>query len=162
MGSGKRYGDPSFTWPPLGSLETYAVPAAMVAIGLCTLLPNLLESKQQAKSWLKRGIVATFLMFIAYSVLVSRYVITDETPANGVQVRSVGFRVEPRIRAMYPTKNDAELLRIGGIEEWQIETVWTPWSVHVLRLTLLITFALTLGLANVTIGAAARVNKRKA
>jgi hypothetical protein len=81
--------------------------------------------------------------------------------ANGVQVRSVGFLVNPRVRALYPDKNDPELMRIGGLEDWQIQTVWTPGSVLALRLSLLMSFALTFGIANMAIGAVARVNKRK-
>jgi len=66
------------------------------------------------------------LTFILYAFLVERYVISVETPANGVQTRSIGFRVEPRIRALYPDKNDPELLRIGGLEDWQIQRFGLP------------------------------------
>jgi hypothetical protein len=158
----QHFGPSSFVWPPLGGLETFAAYAATVAIGLCSLLPLLLDTKQQAKVWLKRAVIASFLMFILYSILVARYVIRVETPANGLQVRSVGFRVEPRIRALFPDKNDWELLRIGGLEDWQINKVWTPNSVLALRMSLLTTFALTFGAANVAIGAAKRANTRKA
>jgi hypothetical protein len=158
----KHFGDQSFVWPPLGSLETYAVGAATLVIGLCSLLPNLIETKRQAKLWLMWGVLATVGLFALYSVLVTRYVARIETPANGVQLRSIGFRVNPRIRALYPDKNDPELLRIGGLEDWQIQKVWTPNSVLALRLCLLISFALTFGIANIAIGAAARANKRKA
>jgi len=83
-----------------------------------------------------------------------------DTTANGVQTRSVGFLVEPRIRAQFPDKNDPELLRIGGLEDWQIQKVWTPGSVLALRLCLLVTFSLTLSLANVALGAAARLKRK--
>jgi len=157
----QHFGATGFIWPPLGGLENYAAYAAAVVIGLCSLLPTLLETKQQAKAWLGRAVIGAFLAFITYSTLVERYVISVETPANGVQVRSVGFRVEPRMREMFPDKNSWELLRTGGLEEWQIEKVWTPSSVLALRLCLLMSFGLTFGLANLAIGAAARANKRK-
>jgi hypothetical protein len=157
----KHLGDQPLVWPPLGSLETYAVPVATLVIGLCILVPNMIRTKERANTWLKWSLVATFVMFILYVFLVGRYVITVETPVNGTQVRSVGFHVDPRIRALYPDKNDAELLRIGGLEDWQIETVWTPGSVLALRLTLLMSFALAFGIANIAIGSAARANKRK-
>jgi hypothetical protein len=156
----QHYGQASFVWPPLGSLETYGAYAAMVLIGLFSLLPNVLENKQQAKSWLKWAMATTCVAFMLYAFLVERYVISVETPANGVQTRSVGFRVEPRIRALYPDKNDPELLRIGGLEDWQIQKVWTPGSVLALRMSLLSTFAITLGLANVALGAAARLKRK--
>jgi hypothetical protein len=156
----QHYSASSFIWPPLGSVETYGAYAAIVLIGLFSLLPNLLESKQQAKSWLKWAVATTCVMFLLYAFLVERYVISVDTPANGVQTRSVGFRVEPRIRAQFPDLNDAELLRKGGLEDWQIQKVWTPDSVLALRLSLLIAFSLTLGLANVALGAAARLKRK--
>ena len=156
----QHYSQSSFIWPPLGSLETYGAYAAILLVGLFSLLPNVLENKQQAKSWLKRAIAATCVVFMLYAFLVERYVISVETPANGVQTRSIGFRVEPRIRTLYPDKNDPELLRIGGLEDWQIQKVWTPGSVLALRLSLLATFSLTLGLANVALGAAARLKRK--
>jgi hypothetical protein len=157
----QHYSQSSFIWPPLGSLETYGAYVATVLIGLFSLLPLMLENKQQAKSCLKVSIAMAFVVFLIYALLVERYVISVETPANGVQTRSVGFRVEPRIRAQYPDKIDPELLRIGGLEDWQIQKVWTPGSVLALRLSLLITFSLTLGLANVALGAAARLKRKK-
>jgi hypothetical protein len=156
----QHYSQSPFIWPPLGSLETYGAYAAIVLIGLFSLLPNLLDNKQQAKAWLKWAIVTACAVFLIYAFLVARYVISVETPANGVQTRSVGFRVEPRIRAQFPDKTDPELLRTGGLEDWQIQKVWTPGSVLALRLSLLITFALTLSLANVALGAAARLKRK--
>jgi hypothetical protein len=156
----QHYGQSSFVWPPLGSLEAYAVPAATIVIGLFSLLPNLIGNRQNAKSWLKLSVGTTIVAFILFSGLVARYVISVETPENGVQTRSIGFRVEPRIRALYPDKNDPELLRIGGLEDWQIQKVWTPGSVLALRLSLLTSFSLTLGLANVALGAAAQLKRK--
>ena len=156
----QHYSQSSFIWPPLGSLETYGAYVATVIIGLFSLLSLVLESKREAKSHLKAAIAMAFVVFLIYAFLVERYVISVETPANGVQTRSVGFRVEPRIRALYPDKNDPELLRIGGLEDWQIQKVWTPGSVLALRLSLLITFSLTLSLANVALGAAARLKRK--
>jgi len=156
----KHYSQSSLLWPPMGSIETYGVEVATVLIGLFSLLPLMLENKQQAKSILKAAIASACLMFLIYACLVGRYVISEETPYNGVQTRSVGFRVEPRIRALYPDMTDSQLLRIGGLEDWQIQKVWTPGSVLALRLSLLITFSLTLGLANVALGAAARLKRK--
>jgi hypothetical protein len=48
----------------------------------------------------------------------------------------------------------------GGLEDWQIQTVWTPGCVLALRLSLLTTFSLTFGLANVALGAAARLKRK--
>jgi hypothetical protein len=109
---------------------------------------------------LKAAITMTCVVFVLYVFLVERYVINVETPANGVQTRSVGFRVEPRIRAQFPDKNDPELLRIGGLEDWQIQKAWAPGSVLALWLSLLIAFSLTFGLANVALGAAARLKRK--
>jgi len=55
----QHYSQSSFIWPPLGSLETYGAYAAIVLIGLFSLLPNVLENKQQAKLWLKWAIATT-------------------------------------------------------------------------------------------------------
>ena len=153
----KHYSQSPFIWPPLGSVETYGAYAAFLIIGLFCLLPTTLDSKHQAKSCLRGSIVMTCVVFVLYAFLVERYVISVETPNNGVQTRSVGFRVEPRIRVQFPDKNDPELLRIGGLEDWQIQKVWTPGSVLALRLSLLLAFSLTLGLANLALGAAARL-----
>jgi hypothetical protein len=151
----QHFNQSSFVWPPLGSLGTYAVSVATVVVSLCFLLPNLIENKQQARLWLKWTFGLTIFAFVVYSVLVARYVITVQTPNNGPQTRSVGFHVDPRVRALYP-----DLLQIGGLEEWQIETVWTPGSVRGVRLGLLGTFSLTLGLANIAFGATERLKRR--
>jgi hypothetical protein len=157
----QRFGQPTFVWPPLGSLEAYAVPGATVAIGLCLLLPTLIENQKQARSWLKRSLGAAGVALMLFSVLVARYVITVDTPNDGKQTRSIGFRVEPRIRAQFPDNTDPELLRIGGLEDWQIQKVWTPDSVLALRLCLLGAFSLFFGSSNVALGAAERANRRR-
>jgi hypothetical protein len=75
----------------LGSLDTYSPYAAVLLIGLCSLLPMTLENKKQAKFWLRVAVVAACAVFLVYVFMVGRYVISIETPANGVQTRSVGF-----------------------------------------------------------------------
>jgi len=150
-----------FFWPPLGGLEVFAAYAAMVLIALCSFLPSAIGSKRQAKAWLDYSFSGAVLAFLIYAVLVGRYVITVETPHDGTQVRSVGFNVEPSIRAMFPREGDPELLRIGGLEDWQIQKVWTPGSVLAARLCILTSFSATLALANVALGSAARLNKKK-
>jgi hypothetical protein len=156
----QHFNQSSFVWPPLGSLGTYAVSVATIVVSLCFLLPTLIENKQQARRWLKWTFSMAIFAFAIYAVLVVRYVITVQTPNDGPQTRSVGFRVDPRLRAAYPAKNDPDLLQIGGLEEWQIETVWTPGSVRAVRLGLLGTFSLTLGLANIAFGATERLKRR--
>ncbi|HMH13263.1 MAG TPA: hypothetical protein VK578_09160 [Edaphobacter sp.] len=156
----QHYSESPFIWPPLGGLETYAAYPATLIIFLFSFIPVTLENKQQAKSWVKGAIAMACVTFVIYAFLFERYVISEETPANGIQTRSVGFRVEPPIRALYPDKNNSELLRIGGLEDWQIQKVWTPGSVLALRLSLLITLILTLGLANVALGAAAQLKRK--
>lgn len=145
----------SFVWPPLGILDIYSVPAATIVILLCSCLPRVVVTKTQINKWFIATATIAVLFFICYSALVGRYVIGVQTPSDGFQVRSIGCRVEPRIRALYPDKNDLELLRIGGLQDWQIQKVWTPASVLVVRLSILTTFALTLGIANMSIGVAA-------
>ena len=156
----QHFNQSSFVWPPLGSLGTYAVSVATIIVSLCFLLPTLIENKQEARRWLKWTFCLTIAAFAIYASLVARYVVSVDTPNNGTQTRSIGYRVDPTIRASFPGKNDEELLRIGGLEEWQIEKVWTPGSVRAVRLGLLGAYSLTLGLTNIAFGAAERLKRR--
>lgn len=148
-----------FIWPPLGSLEVFAAYVATLLIALCSFLPGLIETNRQAKEWFVRSLTACLVAFLIYVVLVGRYVVIVDTPANGAQARSIGFVVEPSIRARFPHENDAQLLKIGGLEDWQIQTVWTPRSVLASRLCILASFSLMLALTNVALGSAARFEK---
>lgn len=152
-----HFGQSSFVWPPLGNLETYGSYIAVIAIGLFSLFPKVFQAKDRARTRLGCSIALVIVLSLLYAFLLERYVITVDTPANGPQTRSVGFVVEPRIRELFPDKNDLELLRIGGLEDWQIKKVWTPTSVDTLRLSLLATYILILGLANVALGTAAEM-----
>jgi hypothetical protein len=156
----KHYAPASFVWPPLGNLDAFAPYIATVVIVLCSLLPGWAKTKAKTRSLGLAAMVVAVASAILYIVLAANYVIAVDTPHDGRQIRSVGFFVEPRIRALVPEKNSEQLLMFGGLEEWQIKTVWTPNSVLALRLCLLATLAATLGAANAAFAAAARTNRR--
>jgi hypothetical protein len=139
-------------WPPVGSLMVYAVPLASLIVGLVGwTLPKLLKKRASARfSVLSLGLA--FVSLFLYFYLVSRYVKEVETPHNGTQYRTIGSVRTVDAQKMFSKMSDQDLLKTGGLEDGDIETMWTPFSVLRVRLELLITYVLCLSFVNFVMG----------
>src|SRR5579863_9602072 len=121
-------------WPPLGSIETYGAGVATALFLLFGAAPKLFKNKAQAKAatYAASGLAAISL--VVYGGLLSRYVVGVETPKDGTQYRTVGEQRSREAIEKFPALSDAELLHKAGLEDADIERMWTRASLHQARI----------------------------
>jgi len=148
---------PHILWPPIGSVVEYASGIATVFVGLIGSLSKL--SRRSPDMVFKAAVLAAFLALFAYGFLLSTYVKGVETPNNGTQYRTVGTERTGLAKVCYPNESnpsDEELLKCGGLNDGDIERMWTPSSVRWVRFDLFLSYVALLGSLNLAIAAAPR------
>jgi hypothetical protein len=125
--------------------------AAPIATGLsavfATLAYRLIRNDvTKAKIGYYRAIalIVVLLSGSIYSYLLISYVKGVETPDNGIQYRTVGSERSERTKGLLPGALDAEILKIAGLADSDIEKMWTPASVERVRFELFISYLVAL------------------
>lgn|GEM_PF-4670641 len=147
----EKFQTPQILWPPIGSVVVYAPGIAAVLIWAIGELPKLSTKKGAARYWFIGGIATALIALGCYALLLIAYVPGVPTPFNGMQYRTVGSVRTPVADRCTPNKTDQDLLRCGGLEDGDIETLWTPSSVYRIRFELFVSYILVLGSINVVI-----------
>jgi len=146
---------PPLLWPPIGSVAVYASGIATMFVGLIGSLIKF--SRRSPSSILKFSLSAAFIALCGYVILLSTYVKGVETPNNGTQYRAVGNKRTDLAKVCYPNEvspSDEELLKCGGLNEGDIERMWTASSVRLIRLSLFLSYVVVLGSLNLAAAAA--------
>jgi hypothetical protein len=144
----KKFPNAHLVWPPLGGVEAFAAALAVAVIALFGKIPRLFRTKGGAK---KAAVVAVFVAFaslVGYGALLSKYVVKIETPNSGTQYKSIGSELTPKARQMFPDESPGRILEIAGLDDGDIERMWTPSSVHRARLELFVSYLLSLAAVN--------------
>jgi hypothetical protein len=152
---GHKANDSHLIWPPIGSMETFAVPMAVILIGLFGAAPKLFRTKSRAKLGFATALFVTVISLFLYAYL-QRYVIRVDTPFNGTQYRTIGSQRSEECLRKLPGKSDEEILEIAGLSDGDIKRMWTPDSVFQVRLKLFTTYLIGLASLNFALGAFAR------
>jgi len=147
--------DNHLVWPPVGSMETFAVPMAVILIGVFGVAPELFRTKSRAKIGFVVGLFAAMSSLFFYAYL-QRYVIRVDTPYNGTQFRTVGSQRSEECLRKLPGKSDEEILEIAGLTDGDIKRMWTQDSVFETRLELFSAYLIGLASLNFALGAFAR------
>ncbi len=147
--------DSHLIWPPIGSMETFAVPLAVILIGVFGVAPALFRTKSRAKVGFAVALVASMGSLFVYSYL-QNYVIRVDTPFNGTQYRAIGSQRSEECLRKLPGKSDEEILEIAGLKDGDIKRMWTPDSVFEVRLELFTAYLVGLASLNFALGAFAR------
>jgi hypothetical protein len=147
--------DSHLIWPPIGSMETFAVPVAVILIGAFGAAPELLKTKSRAKVWFAIALTVAMSFLFTYSYL-QKYVIRVDTPFNGTQFRTIGSQRSEECLRKLPGKSDEEILEIAGLTDGDIKRMWTPDSVLDVRLELFTTYLMALASLNFALGAFSR------
>jgi len=158
---GHRAIDGHLIWPPIGSMETFAVPMAVTLIGVFGVAPALFRTKSRAKFAFVVALVGSMGSLFVYSYL-QKYVIRVDTPFNGTQFRAVGGQRSEECLRKLPGKSDEEILEIAGITDGDIKRMWTPDSVFEVRLELFSTYLIALASLNFALGAFSRATGQAA
>jgi hypothetical protein len=140
-------------WPPIGSVVQYAAGAASVLILLIGKLPRLPDSKISTVNWFKWGLLTAVLGLVGYAYCLITYVKEVETPKDGIQYRAVGSERTAAAANCPPQSSDQDLLKCAGLEDADIEKVWSPGSVRRARLELFLSYIVFLGSINLMIEA---------
>lgn len=109
----------------------YGVPIAVAIIAIVGNLPLKLSTKQAAVRGLRISICAALASFSLYNHLLLRYV--KCTTQQEITCRTIGAVRTGRAPVQY---SDTEILRIHGLEDTQIEQMWTAESIEHARLEL--------------------------
>jgi len=145
-------------WPPLGGIEVYAVGPAVAVVAAFGKLPSLFRTKGTAKSAAFAGALLALVSLFAYGAFLSKYVVSVETPNNGIQYRTIGSQRTAEALRMFPGYSDARILEIAGLNDADIERMWTPSSVRRARIELLVSYMLCLTFINFAAGSQVRAS----
>ncbi len=152
---GQKANDSHLIWPPIGSMGTFAVPMAVILIGVFGAGPALFRTKSRAKLGFAAALVVTASSLLLYTYL-QKYVVRVDTPFNGTQCQTIGSQRSEECLRKLPGKSDEEILEIAGLTDGDIKRMWTPDSVFGARLELFTTYLIGLASLNFTLGAFAR------
>ena len=147
-------------WPPIGSIAVFGASAAVAITGAFGKLPSIFETKKNAKKGMLYALTVALLALIAYSFLLSKFVKKVETPNSGVQYRTIGSQRTAEARQKFPGKSDEEVLKVAGLNDGDIERMWTPSSVQHARFGLFISYLVLLGSFNFAVGSYSRASSR--
>jgi hypothetical protein len=151
---GNKIHVPSFVWPPIGSIVKYAAGFAAVLVGLLGKLPSRSRTGDARNRWFNGALFVSVASLFIYAYFLSVYVQGVHTPENGMQYRVIGSERTSQSTLCRPNKSDEDLLKCGGLEDGDIETLWTVSSVRKARLELFMSYVVLLGALNVAITAA--------
>lgn len=141
---------PAFVWPPVGDITYFAAGAAATLVGIIGSAAKLLKRRSQKDNAYWAGCAVSGTLLCLYIVLLFTRVSCTSTPSDGTQCRAIGTQRTLSAERCDPKDSNKDLLRCGGLEDGDIETIWTPASVDRSRISLLITYTLMLGVMNFT------------
>ena len=147
---------PSIVWPPIGSIVEYAGGAASVLVLLIGKLPSLSKKKTSVGNWFGGGLIVACVALVAYAYCLLTYVKGVDTPHDGTQYRTVGSVRTPVAARCGENISEENLLKCGGLDDGDIETMWTPSSVRQARLELFFSYVVLLGSISLVIEASPR------
>jgi hypothetical protein len=146
-------------WPPLGPFARLAIGSATISITLLGwILPEAFETDSVQRKALKACFILIIAAMICYAILgfhlvkEVRFPGTPGDPAPTPVYLSVGFRRTDQAKAKAPNKTDVQLIQDVGLDDRDIEKVWTHGSVVAARFSLFFTYFLFLAAANVIAG----------
>jgi len=151
-----------FVWPPIGSVDIFAAGIATVVIWAFGMFPRRLRSKKSARRWAGFSLALALVSFLFYAHFLAEYVVRVETPRNGSQFRTVGSEKSTKALHDFPGESDGRLLEIAGLNDSDIEEMWTPSSVRRARFELFSSYLITLCMINLSLGAQMRLSGENA
>ncbi len=147
--AGQRHQVPSLVWPPIGSSSEFAGGLAVILIWIVGRLPTLSRSRANSRKLRAFTLAAAVIGLAVYVVFLALRVKGVDTPLDGRQYRTVGSVRTPVALRCGTDSSDEDLLSCGGLEDGDIERMWTPSSVVHSRLELFFAYVFTLSFINI-------------
>jgi hypothetical protein len=128
-----------YLYPPLGDFEWIAVAATL---GILVITTFVVFVFCESVSKIRRSVPAVLMVILALSVcwLLALYVpYVRRVPVKAVDLEvpvSIGYNRTEFARNTYPQSTDWEILQSVGPHEDQIQKLWTPRSISVVRISL--------------------------
>jgi hypothetical protein len=138
-----------YLFPPLGTIEPFGKVGALVLTVLITIIAyysqeSTLVSKRERRFKLLLGILAVavigFFVFIGLNQRFVRSVPVPSINQTAEFVVSVGYERTEFAQGVFGQQSDWDILRQRGVTEEEIFRLWTPTSVIIARLALLISY----------------------
>jgi len=145
--------DVPFVWPPLDAGEVYLAALSSGVVAFFGWLPARLRTKETANRhmWMAGGL--SLLLLIVYGILVMKVVVAIETPHNGTQYRTIGFQRTVLAMTQFPNAPSEELIKSSGLNEGDIEKMWTPESILLAKGLLFVSYLGAIASLNFAVGA---------
>jgi hypothetical protein len=153
---------------PLGEIDFFARVALIILCAGITYLVYFIfqgqSSKARKRTFLMLLLVAPLLSVLLYMSLCLLFVRKIDIPTlqRSVYV-SVGYQRSEFAKKTFGSMTDEEMLRQRSVEEEEIQKLWTPFSILVVRLALFVSwcgFALSL-ISGFSLGVLDQVERRR-
>lgn len=146
-----------FVNPPLGEMEDFVVPVALLIVGGAGLMPWLIRSRAWSRGLARLAIILCLLSGVLYVVCVMKYVVPVPRPTGHPVTVSVGSERTEFAKRYLSSRNDLEALMDEGTGEDIVRRIWTPSSIRWTRGALLLFWMAFLATFNFFLGALTRV-----
>lgn len=136
----------AYLYPPLGDIGEIAVAATIGLLLISTIVIFFrCETSQKILPIVPEILTVGFVVgMCVLIVLFVKYVRRIEVPAAKLEVPvSVGYQRSDFAIKYYSGKGDWEMLHLTGVGEDQIQNLWTPHSIWVVRVLLWFFYTLT-------------------
>jgi hypothetical protein len=137
----------AYLYPPLGDFQILATMLTILLLLFSTLLVYLWRRSGNLRAWVPASLLLGMLFGSATLALYVRYVRQVPIPSIGIDVTvSIGYQRTELALKTYPQWNDWQILHDRGPWEEQIQQMWTPTSIAIVRISLWLSYTITLGL----------------
>jgi hypothetical protein len=149
--------------PPIGPLNNFAAPLALLAaLGCFLLLPGLiLKSYTGAKTLVIWSALLAFISTVAYALLVASLVVTIHPVGHQTIYATVGTERTQFAKTYYPDTTNTEIAMKFGHRDEDLERLWTHASLTFSRVALLFAYVLVFIFLSLCLGTLAWKDSRK-
>jgi hypothetical protein len=145
--------------PPLGPLSEFVVPLALVAVGMCGIVPWFLNLRQQLRRLAITSLILAVMFMCVYAVLIMYFVATIHPPNRPAIHVTVGTERTTFAKANYPNTSNEEIVYQYGNRDEDLDQLWTHGSITFTRCSLLGAYLMSWAMVNMFIGSFAKASE---
>lgn len=151
-----------FVWPPIGNIDIFLGALTSAIVILVGWLSTNLRTQQVAKRNMKWAVGVAAALSVLYGVLLMSVVVPKENLRHETLYINIGFQRTTLAKTMFPEATPpGELLEYSGLEESQVQKMWTPGSILLAKVLLYLSYLSAMASANYAIGAHTRSRPSK-
>jgi len=153
--------DLPFVWPPIGDYESLLCTLAAATVALFGVIPLKLRTQAIAARNMKIALGVGSVFVVLYGILLMTVVVPRPTPKNGTVYIAIGFERTDLAKSKFPNVSNDELIKDAGLEQGDIEKLWTASSILLAKTLLFLSYLGAMTSLNYAIGAHERSTPSK-